>query len=188
MKTIRAELLQKKYATALSALSLAIIAHHGQQRNDGSPFVNHPIQVARYILAHDEELNGYDADNLIAIALLHDTIEDTVITFQNILDMFWVEIATTVFNLSKYPEENKQTYYKKVIQEELAIIIKILDRHHNLETSWVCKPERHQRFVEDTLEFIIPMYNNGLKSWVIYNRRTWVEDIIISMRSLCYKK
>ena len=119
------------------AYELAQKAHQGQTRVSGEPYISHPIAVA-YILA---EL-GMDTETLIA-ALLHDVVEDTPITQEDIIRQFGNHIALLVdgvTKLGKVPlstkEEQQSENVRKMLlamsQDIRVIIIKLADRLHNM--------------------------------------------------------
>ena len=144
------------------AYLLAKSAHAGQTRVSGEPYISHPIAVA-YILA---EL-GMDSDTLIA-ALLHDVVEDTDITLEDITREFGHEIALLVdgvTKLGKVPLSTKQEQQSENVRKMLlamsqdirVIIIKLADRLHNMRTLQFKAPQKQRDTALETMEIYAPI-------------------------------
>ena len=144
------------------AYELAQKAHQGQTRVSGEPYISHPIAVA-YILA---EL-GMDTETLIA-ALLHDVVEDTPITQEDIIRQFGNHIALLVdgvTKLGKVPlstkEEQQSENVRKMLlamsQDIRVIIIKLADRLHNMRTLSVKSPQKRRDTALETMEIYAPI-------------------------------
>ncbi len=144
------------------AYILAKSAHEGQTRISGEPYISHPIAVA-YILA---EL-GMDSDTLIA-ALLHDVVEDTDISLEDITKEFGSEIALLVdgvTKLGKVPLSTKQEQQAENVRKMLlamsqdirVIIIKLADRLHNMRTLQVKTPQKQRDTALETMEIYAPI-------------------------------
>ena len=125
--------------------------HDGQLRKDGSPYITHPLEVAHLVA----DL-GLDADSIIA-ALLHDTIEDTDATHEEVAKRFGVTVAEPgggrdqADTRCKYTstEEKQMENLRKMLmamaQDIRVILIKICDRVHNMRTHGIPVPEKKQR-------------------------------------------
>ncbi len=144
------------------AYLLAKSAHAGQTRVSGEPYISHPIAVA-YILA---EL-GMDSDTLVA-ALLHDVVEDTDITLEDITREFGHEIALLVdgvTKLGKVPLSTKQEQQSENVRKMLlamsqdirVIIIKLADRLHNMRTLQFKAPQKQRDTALETMEIYAPI-------------------------------
>lgn len=144
------------------AYELAEKAHRGQTRVSGEPYISHPIAVA-YILA---EL-GMDSETLVA-ALLHDVVEDTPITQEDIIRQFGNNIALLVdgvTKLGKVPlstkEEQQSENVRKMLlamsQDIRVIIIKLADRLHNMRTLSVKSPQKRRDTALETMEIYAPI-------------------------------
>ncbi|MGB7298824.1 MAG: bifunctional (p)ppGpp synthetase/guanosine-3',5'-bis(diphosphate) 3'-pyrophosphohydrolase [Burkholderiaceae bacterium] len=137
-------------------------AHLGQVRSSGSPYISHPIAVA-------EICAGWklDADSIMA-AILHDTVEDTDVTKDNILEQFGANVADLVDGLSKLDrirfatrEHQQAESFRKMLlamaTDARVILIKLADRLHNMRTIDALKPEKRRRVATETLEVYAPI-------------------------------
>jgi GTP pyrophosphokinase len=101
-------------------------AHAGQFRQDGKPYITHPLAVRDLVAAH-----GFGSDYQ-AVALLHDVLEDTQATYKQLVALTNPRIAAAVQAMTKEPGYQIEVYVKQVHQNELAHIVKLADRLHNL--------------------------------------------------------
>ncbi|NBQ85073.1 MAG: HD domain-containing protein, partial [Methylophilaceae bacterium] len=139
-------------------------AHAGQTRKSGEPYITHPVSVA-LILA------GLHLDTpTIIAALLHDVVEDTGITKQEVSDKFGSQVAELVDGLSKLDKiefqsatEAQAENFRKMLlamsQDVRVILVKLADRLHNMQTLGVMKPEKRRRIARETLEIYAPIAN-----------------------------
>ena len=154
-------------------------AHGNQKRASGEPYLTHPLEVAS-ILA---DLRMDDAT--IVAGLLHDTIEDTLATYDEIKGIFGVEIADLtegVTKLSKLEFNNKKVEqaenYRKLFlamaKDIRVLLVKVADRLHNVRTlSGFSKVEKKRRVAQETMDIFVPLADRiGL-----YTVKTEMEDI-----------
>ena len=165
------KLIMKAYNTALE--------HHGNQcRQSGEPYIIHPLNVA-YILAEI----GLD-DSTICAALLHDVVEDTDLTSEDLKRDFGIEIAEMVEGVTKLGkmqfvtlEEQQIENYRKMFlamgKDIRVIIIKLADRLHNMRTLKYLKRDRQIANAKETQELYAPLANRlGL-----YSMKWELEDL-----------
>jgi guanosine-3',5'-bis(diphosphate) 3'-pyrophosphohydrolase len=138
------------------AYEIAERAHTGQMRDEGTAYIVHPIRVAVSLV---DEL-GIDSPKLICSALLHDVIEDSPITREEIAEIFGEEIARIVWLLTKLEEVSLGDYLAAIegAPETGAPIVKLCDRLDNLRfLGHSPKPEKKQRYIRSTEYFYLPM-------------------------------
>lgn len=144
----------------LAACDYADIAHSGITRKSGEPYILHPIAVS-CILARMR----LDAETLMA-ALLHDVIEDTEFTKEDITEKFSRIVAELVDGVTKLShssdkEYNKAASFRKILQATLqdprVIIIKLADRYHNMTTLGSLRPDKRARIAQETFDIFVPM-------------------------------
>ncbi len=162
----------------MKAYNLASEKHKDQKRHSGEPYIVHPLNVA-YILADV----GLD-DSTICAALLHDIVEDTDVTDDDLRKIFGEEIADMVAGVTKLGtmmfssvEERQVEDYRKMFlamgKDIRVIIIKLADRLHNMRTLKYLKRERQLANAKETMEIYAPLANRlGL-----YSMKWELEDL-----------
>ena len=136
--------------------------HEGQLRKDGSPYITHPLEVAHLVA----EL-GLDADSIMA-ALLHDTIEDTDATHEDVAHLFSPTVADLVEGVTKLTrvkytstEEKQMENLRKMLfamsKDIRVILIKIADRLHNMRTMEYQTPAKQKKKSFETMEIYAPI-------------------------------
>ncbi len=176
---VEAELLFKDLTSYLKADDVSRLqrayafseaAHHGQFRKSGEPYISHPLAVAK-ILAQWH----LDPQALTA-ALLHDVMEDTAVTKEEIAESFGKPVAELVDGVSKidaiefqskedFQAENFRKMLLAMARDVRVILIKLADRLHNMRTMQVMDPVRKNRIARETLDIYAPIANRlGLNS------------------------
>jgi len=157
------ELIERAYLVAKEG-------HAGQTRASGEPYINHPLNVAA-ILA-ELQLD----DTTIAAAILHDVVEDTLFTLDEIEDMFGEEIALLIDGVTKIgqiyfktKEQQQIEAYRKLIiataKDLRVILIKLADRLHNMRTLKFMRDDKRKRIAKETMELYAPLANRlGISS------------------------
>jgi RelA/SpoT family (p)ppGpp synthetase len=157
-----------KYLTAEQVAGIKVayefgaLAHQGQTRKSGEDYIWHPVAVAK-ILA-DIQL---DQESLIA-AILHDVVEDTPYTKQDIADRFGESVSEIVDGVTKLgklefdnPQEAQAENFRKMIlamaRDIRVILIKLADRLHNMRTLGVMRPDKQRRIAHETLDIFAPI-------------------------------
>jgi GTP pyrophosphokinase/guanosine-3',5'-bis(diphosphate) 3'-pyrophosphohydrolase len=155
----------------INAVNFAKSAHEGQFRKSGEPYVIHPIIVASIVAS----LGG--DESMILAAILHDVVEDTPRSLENVLDLFGKDVADLVDGLTKIDkirEENllpsSQTDEKLIksamtfqkillasINDIRVLVIKLCDRVHNMYTLYALPMEKQKRIAEETLVVYAPI-------------------------------
>ncbi len=145
-------------------------AHHGQRRQSGDPYISHPIAVAQIVA--DWQL---DAQAIMA-ALLHDVMEDTAVTKDEISARFGKPVADLVDGVSKLdrlesqtPAEAEAENFRKMLlamaRDVRVMLIKLADRLHNMRTLDAVSTEQRHRVARETIEIYAPIANRlGLDS------------------------
>jgi len=161
------------------AFDMAVDAHKEQRRKSGEPYIFHPIAVAKIVAQNI----GLDATS-IAAALLHDVVEDTPITIENIAEIFGDTIAKIVKGLTKISDLSRDTdvsfqaeNFRKMLltlnDDVRVILIKIADRLHNMQTMDSMPNYKQQKIASETLFIYAPLAHRvGL-----YNIKTELEDL-----------
>jgi guanosine-3',5'-bis(diphosphate) 3'-pyrophosphohydrolase len=137
-------------------------AHEGQTRSSGEPYITHPVAVA-CILAEMR----LDYETLMA-ALLHDVIEDTPATYQDMEQLFGKSVAELVEGVSKLDKlkfqdkkeaqaENFRKMIMAMVQDIRVVLIKLADRTHNMRTLGSLRPDKRRRIARETLEIYSPL-------------------------------
>ena len=149
--------------TLTKAYNFALKAHEKQKRDEGSPYIIHPIAVANILT----ELKLDSAT--IATGLLHDTIEDTHATYTNIKEQFGIEVADLVDGVTKISEfenqaisNSKAENFRKLIlatsKDIRVLLVKLADRLHNMRTiNFVVDQEKQIRKAKETMEIYAPL-------------------------------
>ena len=162
----------------MKAFTLADKAHEGQFRASGEPYIMHPLAVAE-ILAHLQ----IDHITLIA-ALLHDVVEDTEYTKENIEKLFGSEVAFLVDGVTKLnqfqyetKEDRQMENYRKMIlamaKDVRVVVIKLGDRLHNMRTLKHMRSDKQKRIAKETLEIFAPLAHR----LGIFNVKWELEDL-----------
>lgn len=160
IQTLRHHHPKADVALVRRAYAVAFRAHDGQLRQSGEPYITHPIAVAQ-ILAD----LGVDA-RVVAAALLHDTVEDTPYTLQQLTHDFGEEIAMLVDGVTKLDKvkygdsAQAETVRKMVVamsRDVRVLVIKLADRLHNARTWGFVPPEKAARKGRETLEIYAPL-------------------------------
>lgn len=162
----------------MKAFTLADKAHEGQFRASGEPYIMHPLAVAE-ILAHLQ----IDHITLIA-ALLHDVVEDTEYTKEDIEKLFGAEVAFLVDGVTKLnqfqyetKEDRQMENYRRMIlamaKDVRVVVIKLGDRLHNMRTLKHMRSDKQKRIAKETLEIFAPLAHR----LGIFNVKWELEDL-----------
>lgn len=145
------------------AYKVASEAHEGQKRKSGEPYIIHPLCVA--IILADLEL---DKETIVA-GLLHDAVEDTWMTYEEVEKEFGSEVALLVDGVTKLGQlsysadkvevqaENLRKMFLAMAKDIRVILIKLADRLHNMRTLQYMRPEKHQEKARETMDIYAPI-------------------------------
>ena len=168
-------------AVILRAFKLAQDAHEGQYRASGRPYITHPCVVCDILI----DL-GFDVATLCA-ALLHDTVEDTYVTDQQLRNEFGDEIANLVQGVTKLDKlqfaskeeeqaENIRKMFFAMAKDIRVIIIKLADRLHNMRSLHYLSERRQQAMAKETIDIFAPLAG-----------RLGISQIKCELEDLCLK-
>ena len=157
LSKVQVDLLKHAYVVAREA-------HDGQMRSSGDPYITHPVAVALNLAKMH-----LDHETLMA-ALLHDVIEDTPVTKDELAELFGHTVAELVEGVSKLDklkfdnkEEMQAENFRKMVlamvQDIRVILIKLADRTHNMRTLGSLRPDKRRRIARETLEIYSPIAN-----------------------------
>ncbi|MBO5448583.1 MAG: bifunctional (p)ppGpp synthetase/guanosine-3',5'-bis(diphosphate) 3'-pyrophosphohydrolase [Ruminococcus sp.] len=163
---------EKQYdlSKIVSAYELAEKYHHDQRRESGEPYISHPLAVAHILL----DL-GMDTDTICS-ALLHDVVEDTACTLEELQKRFGADVAMLVNGVTKLgkveiftKEEQKAENIRKILlamsEDIRVIIIKLADRLHNMRTLNFCREEKRRTIAHETMNIYAPIAHRlGIRS------------------------
>ncbi|AAD25787.1 putative GTP diphosphokinase, Glycosidase [Arabidopsis thaliana] len=184
----RAQLKHKIFEdeSVIKAFYEAEKAHRGQMRATGDPYLQHCVETA--MLLADIGANS----TVVVAGILHDTLDDSFMSYDYILRTFGSGVADLVEGVSKLSQLSKlarenNTACKTVEADRLhtmflamadarAVLIKLADRLHNMMTLYALPPVKRQRFAKETLEIFAPLANRlGISSWKV------------KLENLCFK-
>lgn len=177
LRSIRGERTPEATRIIRKAFNIAVEAHKDQRRKTGEPYIYHPIAVARICA---EEI-GLGTTSVVA-ALLHDTVEDTDLTLDDVRDLFGPRVATIIDGLTKMSGIEFQTNsvqaenFRKVLltlaEDVRVILIKLADRLHNMRTLDSMARDKQLKIASETTYLYAPLAHRlGL-----YNIKSELED------------
>ncbi|KYZ86159.1 (p)ppGpp synthetase [Alcanivorax sp. KX64203] len=177
-KRLRSYLTDEQIAPVVRAYYFAETAHEGQYRRTGDPYITHPLAVANILT--DMHM---DHASLMA-AMLHDVIEDTGVSKEQLATEFSEEVAELVDGVSKIAQikfeskaeqqaENLRKMILAMTRDIRVVLVKLADRLHNMRTLHVMNPDKRRRIATETLEIYAPIaFRLGM-----YNMRVEYEDL-----------
>lgn len=150
------------------AYDFAKKAHAGQKRKNGEPYFNHPLAAAETVTEW-----GMD-EATVAAALLHDTVEDTSFTLQDVRNEFGEEVSFLVDGVTKIGKvkyrgieakvENLRKFILYLSQDIRVILVKLADRLNNMKTLYALHPMKQKRIALETMEIYAPLaYRLGMQ-------------------------
>lgn len=179
LKDVAQEYLTEPQIEALrQSYVVARDAHEGQTRSSGESYIIHPVAVARILAEMRLDLETLQA------ALLHDVIEDTPVTKEELETQFGTAVAELVDGVSKLDKlkfrdrkeaqaENFRKMVLAMVQDIRVILIKLADRTHNMRTLGALRPDKRRRIARETLEIYAPLAHR----LGIHNIKTELEEL-----------
>ena len=119
----------------IKAMNLAYSAHHGQFDKGGVPYIFHPIHLAEEM---DDEIST-------CVALLHDTVEDTAVTLEDLSREFPAEVVNAVRLLTHGEDVDYFDYVRAIKQNPIAVKVKLADLRHNGDPKRICNQGNQER-------------------------------------------
>ena len=146
------------------AYEVALAAHAGQTRKSGEPYINHPMSVATIVARQ-----GLD-DTTVAAALLHDAVEDTPVSLEDLERDFGSEVRLIVDGVTKLDrlhfdtrEQQQAASMRKMLvalsNDLRVLVIKLADRLHNMRTLAALPDHKQQRVAQETMDIYAPLAN-----------------------------
>lgn len=178
MATLKRCANQKEYEVVLKAFDFAKAAHDGIRRRSGEPYILHPVSVAQIVV---QEIGlGYKS---IVAALIHDVVEDTEYTIEDVERLFGPKIASLVDGLTKIKSafdsktSSQAENFKRILltlnDDVRVILIKLADRLHNMRTLEYMPDHKKSKILSETMYIFIPLAHRlGL-----YSIKTELENI-----------
>lgn len=165
------------------AYTFSAKVHKGQTRLSGEPYLSHPMQVANLLTQMKMD------DVSVAVGMLHDTIEDTYATPDEVKQQFGDQVFSLVDGVTKISqihfsskEEQQAENFRKMIlamsKDIRVVMIKLADRLHNMRTLQYMSPEKQKTIAEETLDIYAPIANRLGIGWV----RTELENLSFQYR------
>ena len=164
VETLQNYLPAEKIEMVVRAYEFGAVAHDGQTRKTGEPYITHPVAVAQELAAM-----RLDAE-AISAALLHDVVEDTDASLETIREQFGDEVALLVDGVSKLDQiqfrsraEAQAESFRKMmlamIEDIRVILVKLADRLHNMKTLGAMPADKKKRIARETLDIYAPIAN-----------------------------
>ncbi len=183
LRSIRGDRTPEESRMIRKAFNIAVEAHKDQRRKSGEPYIYHPIAVARICA---EEI-GLGAISVVA-ALLHDTVEDTELTLEDVRDLFGPSVATIIDGLTKISgmqittnsmqAENFRKVLLTLAEDVRVILIKLADRLHNMRTLDSMARDKQLKIASETTYLYAPLAHRlGL-----YSIKSELEDLSLKFK------
>lgn len=161
-----------KLPLTLKAITYTTKLYEGEKRDNGDDYIKHPLEVCRRLIN-----NRVRDDEVLAAAILHDTIEDEKVSTEDIEKTFNKGVGYLVDLLTKKKCESIEEYYKKISTDIRSITIKAVDRVCNVsDMVEIFSTKRLDKYVKETEEYILPMMKRARRVYLGYS------DTMVSIR------
>ena len=177
-----------KLKNTLTAVDFAVEKHEGQHRKRSSvPYIAHPFMLACHALAM-----GFTDDEIIAACILHDVVEDCKVKPEELPVSKEIRDIVKLLSHEKTTDENRDqimsVYYESMLENPKAVLIKCIDRCHNITTmAWGLSRDRIFRMITET-ETYYPKLLDSIKSTLEYNNAAWLLKYQIESMLDIYKR
>src|SRR5580698_8441624 len=162
LTTIQANRPTEDVTPIQKAWEFCVHYHEGQKRRSGEPYIIHPLEVAEVLAEMQLDATA------IAAGLLHDAVEDTPVTSEEIAEAFGDQVAHIVDGVTKIDKiqfanredrqaENVRKMLLAMVSDVRVVLIKLADRLHNMRTLEHLKPERQEAIARETLDIYAPL-------------------------------
>jgi GTP pyrophosphokinase len=162
LKTVKANRPSEDLAPIIKAWEFCVRYHEGQLRASGEPYIIHPLEVAEVLAEMKLDATA------IAAGLLHDAVEDTPVTSEEIATAFGEQVAHIVEGVTKIDKiqfanredrqaENVRKMLLAMVSDVRVVLIKLADRLHNMRTLEHLKPDRQEAIARETLDIYAPL-------------------------------
>lgn len=163
----------------MRALGYARRKHLGQFRDNGEPYIVHPLSMANFAIGL-----GLTDDNLLAVILLHDICEDTFTSVNELPVNDTVRHGVKYMTIQELPGEDKyetkRRYFWSLLEDKNALICKAIDRYSNLSTmAGVFDEERIKKNLRETHELLMPVLKEAKESYPEYANELYILRNII---------
>ena len=176
----------KGFSQALMALQYAKICHEGQVRRTGEPYIMHPVRVCNTLAS----LGVYD-DNTLAVALLHDVVEDCKVSITALSALgFNGRVVHGVDCLTKKAGQTTEEYYDILMgsAHDYVLLPKLCDRSHNVSTmAGAFGPEKIKSYIFETEAFVYALFGHAKKVIPQYSEELFVMKYNIESLIKAYK-
>lgn len=168
----------RNFNKALKAIHIAEKGHIGLKRKSGEPFISHPIRIANALVSL-----GVEDEKILAIAILHDILEDTDLTKEDLLEDFDEDVVEAVELLTKKENLSLEDYYTNIFFNPRACVVKIADRCHNVSTMYFFNEEKTRNYINETELYVIPLCSEVSNNYpylsnYIYSMKYHIESIL----------
>lgn len=162
----------------LQALPFAREKHEGQMRKgpEGKrePYITHPLQMAAHAIAMD-----LIDDDLLSTILLHDVVEDCDVALAELPVSENVQEAIRL--VTRVDGESKEKYYSQIGKNRIAVMVKLIDRCHNVsQMSQAFSREKMWKYIRETEDYVLPLLIKGGETWPEYERQYFLLKYQIS--------
>lgn len=172
------DIINNKYLEIVKRIS---ILHDGQKRiGTDFPYVIHPIAVCEILYNH-----GVTDTNVLFAALLHDTLEDTTITKDEIIELTNENVYHLVLILTKEKRYNPDAYFSEIAKNKNAKLIKVADRISNLMDSVTTNQAFRKRYVDETEKYFLDLAKGTVLEELLFKELKKVKSSLIEITTSC---